>query len=232
MKVARGIALGFVCCLLAVTSDAAVRYVDAQNVSGTENGETWETAFTTIQAGITAANADDEVWVAAGSYPEIVTLKQGVAVYGGFAGPGAVFADRDPRVYETIIDCQNTQRGVIGANDARLDGFTILDAFSNDIGGGMLNDGTSPTVANCVFLECSNGGEAPSTTGPVRRRCLKTACSIRMLPAAQAAGQSITLVTKLRSGAACSAVMPPRFGAVRYSTPEEPHAAPSTHASL
>ena len=51
---------------------SAVWYVDKDNASGTEDGTTWATAFTTIQPAIDAAHADGggEVWVAEGVYDE------------------------------------------------------------------------------------------------------------------------------------------------------------------
>ena len=61
-------------CLLAGTlillgggaAHAAVWYVDIDNSSGTEDGTSWATAFTTIQPAIDAtfANAGGDVWVA------------------------------------------------------------------------------------------------------------------------------------------------------------------------
>ena len=50
------------------------------------DGLTWATAKRTVQAGLNAAAAGDQVWVAAGTYVENITLKSGVALYGGFAG--------------------------------------------------------------------------------------------------------------------------------------------------
>jgi predicted outer membrane repeat protein len=104
-------------------------------------------------------------------------MKNGVEIYGGFPNDvnTAEFQDRDSWVYETVLS------GDIGtiddANDncyhvfyhpagtdldegAVLDGFTITAGHANDItthpfdsGGGMYNDGSSPTVSNCIFSD-------------------------------------------------------------------------------
>lgn len=64
------IATAFLACLLTcVPASASVHYVDAQAV-GANNGSSWRDAFTTIQAGVEAAHADQggEVWVRTGTY--------------------------------------------------------------------------------------------------------------------------------------------------------------------
>src|SRR5688572_19116615 len=74
--------------LLSVRSQAGVIHVNGRR-GGTEPGDglSWATAFTNLTAGITAAVAGDEVWVAAGVYTEGTQLvKDAVALYGGFAG--------------------------------------------------------------------------------------------------------------------------------------------------
>ena len=40
------------------------------------------------------ANAGDQVWVARGTYTERITLKPGVALYGGFAGYETSLSER------------------------------------------------------------------------------------------------------------------------------------------
>ena len=50
------------------------------------DGFSWATAKLTVQAGLNAAVSGDQLWVAAGIYVERITLKAGVALYGGFAG--------------------------------------------------------------------------------------------------------------------------------------------------
>ena len=100
---------------------ASVWYVDIGNISGTEDGTSWATAFTTIQLAIDAAEADQggEVWVAEGTYDEArtspnadgsnedtgsVVLKSGVDVYGGFAGGETVRIERNWETNVTILD--------------------------------------------------------------------------------------------------------------------------------
>ncbi|MCY3018604.1 MAG: hypothetical protein NTW87_06180 [Planctomycetota bacterium] len=73
-----------------------VIYVRAA-AAGANNGTSWTNAFTSLQSGLAAASAGDEVWVAAGTYKPTsgtdrtisFALVNGVGVYGGFAGtPG------------------------------------------------------------------------------------------------------------------------------------------------
>lgn len=154
MNAIRAIAITLVLCLAGWAADAKTWYVDVDNVSGTENGVSWATAYRTIGQAVTAATANDSVWVAEGSYAETVTMKANVALYGGFSGPGSVFADRDPCTHVTIIAGQSIRRCVVGANGARLDGFTLNQGWTPDGGGGMLNELASPTVANCEFMYC------------------------------------------------------------------------------
>ena len=160
MNAIRAIAITLVLCLAGWAADAKTLYVDVDNVSGTENGTSWATAYRTIGQAVTAATANDSVWVAEGSYAETVTMKTNVALYGGFSGPGSVFADRDPRAHVTLITGEGIRRCVVGADGARLDGFTLDQGWTSDGGGGMLNEDASPTVANCEFIYCyatSNG---------------------------------------------------------------------------
>lgn len=157
MNAIRAIAITLVLCLAGWAADAKTWYVDVDNSSGTENGKGWATAYRTIGKAVTAATANDSVWVAEGSYAETVTMKANVALYGGFSGPGSVFADRDPCTHVTITAGQSIRRCVVGANGARLDGF-MLDHGRVFQGGGMSIGNTSPTVANCVFVGCSGSG--------------------------------------------------------------------------
>jgi len=78
------------------TADAAVRYVKAGVQGG--DGSSWSAAMADLQDAIDASVAGDEVWVAAGTYKPVkltndrvansrsFVIKDGVSLYGGFAG--------------------------------------------------------------------------------------------------------------------------------------------------
>jgi len=135
-------------------SGAAVWYVDVDCASETQDGMTWATAFNTIQAGVDAASTNDEVWVAEGIYTAIgntvVVMKTGVDIYGGFAGTENLRGERNWTTYQTIIDGEDTRRGVTGADNATLDGFTITRGYAYN-GSAMYNFFALPMVTNCVF---------------------------------------------------------------------------------
>lgn len=98
----------------------------------------------------------------------------GVSLYGGFSGNESDVSERDYTVNVTILSgdigtendsSDNSYHVLIGADSATIDGFTISggyavghpDADGDDtvrwhrLGGGMYNDNTSPTIANCIF---------------------------------------------------------------------------------
>ncbi len=148
---------------------ATVFYVDADVVGGANDGSSWANAFKTIQEGIDATISVDEVWVADGIYTstgtEVVTLKAGIPVYGGFDGTESSRFSRKPWRNKTIIDGENARRCVVGANSATLDGFTVTRGAASQ-GGGLFNSSTSPTIANCEFINNSTNG-APNEGGAV-----------------------------------------------------------------
>jgi len=93
-----------------------VWYVDKANSSGTEDGTSWGTAFTGIHDGIGAATSSDEVWVAAETYYESVTLVSDVSVYGGFAGTELLLSERDIASNPTTINGSPVGEQTIGAD--------------------------------------------------------------------------------------------------------------------
>ena len=97
-------------------------------------------------------------------------LINGVAIYGGFPSGGGDWQSRDPNAYETILsgdinvpgDASDNSYHVVqcvSGEDANtiLAGFTITGGNANGgshphwHGGGMYNDGSSPTVTDCNF---------------------------------------------------------------------------------
>ena len=125
-------------------------------------GQSWAAAKRTVQAGLDTAIAGDQVWVATGTYVENITLKDGVALYGGLAGneDPATFdlADRDFQAHETTLD--GNQNGSVvtspeGATQTtRIDGFAIRGGTNR----GVFCLQASPTIANNTITGNAGGG--------------------------------------------------------------------------
>src|SRR5258706_12926625 len=166
---------------------SGVIYYVKSNASGANNGSSWTNAYTDLQFALAAASSGDEIWVAAGTYKPVLSierhhsffLKNGVAIYGGFAGTETLRAQRDPSMNDTILsgdigavgdNSDNSYHVVVGENvdnTTMLDGFTITTGNANgdslynfDVGGGMYINNSNPTLADLVFIANSalNGG--------------------------------------------------------------------------
>ncbi|MBK7642979.1 MAG: right-handed parallel beta-helix repeat-containing protein [Planctomycetes bacterium] len=181
--------------LLALSAGAGTRYVDAALASGANDGSSWTNAYqgsNGLQLALTAAVSGDEIWVAQGSYEPTAgatrsiyfQLRNGVAIYGGFAGGELTLDQRDVAAHVAILTADlNGDDGTTGFAEnsyhvvdasgtnatAVLDGFTVrggnanLGSANQDRGGGILCvGGASPTVRNCIFREnrCTFGGGA------------------------------------------------------------------------
>lgn len=120
------------------TAQAATRYVKADG-AGSRDGTSWIDAYPDIQTAINAAGAGDQIWVAAGYYNGRITLKNGVELYGGFAGNETALSQRNWRTNVTTIDGGHFGSTAVvtvpGGASARIDGFTITN------GGGSINGG-------------------------------------------------------------------------------------------
>ena len=132
----------------------------------------------TIQAAIVAANPGDVVIVAPGTYLEAID----------FLGKAITVRSTDPNdpvvVMQTIIDGTGkfhvVQCVTSEGQDTVLSGFIITggnanSSFPNNVGGGMYNSGSSPTVTNCSFVgnTASNrgGGMYNSNSSPMVANC-------------------------------------------------------------
>jgi hypothetical protein len=123
------IKLLFVFISIAAITNAAVYRVS--NSGDNSNGQSWGTAYKNIQSALAAASNGDEVWVAQGTYiveneQTQLKYKEGVNVYGGFAGN------------ETTRNARNTDPSltIIAHQNVVTDNFRLL--FSTD-----LNDATT-----------------------------------------------------------------------------------------
>jgi predicted outer membrane repeat protein len=172
----------------------AIIYVKS---GSTGNGSAWNNAYGSLQSAITAAQAGDEIWVAAGTYKPTTgtdrtasfTLKNNVAIYGGFAGTETALNQRNIANNITILSGEIGAAGiadnsyhVISAtgtistplgNSSILDGFTITGGNANGTtgnqgnGGGMYVSGASPTLRNITFRDNNgtNGGALYNENG-------------------------------------------------------------------
>jgi hypothetical protein len=136
----------------------------------------WATACDLSYA-LNGAAYGNELWVKAGTYKPTTgsdrsttfQLKNGVSIYGGFAGTEGAREQRSWSTNVTILsgdigtsgnNNDNVYHVVTGSgtdNTALLDGFTVTGGNANsasnpdDQGGGMYNSFGSPTVRNVTF---------------------------------------------------------------------------------
>ena len=91
------------------------------------------------------------VFVAEGGYSKAtIQMKAHVDIYGGFS---AKDWKRDIFKYSSRLEGDKKRRVLVGANNARLDGFVIEDGVVRGKGGGMVCDGVSPHISNNCFVK-------------------------------------------------------------------------------
>jgi hypothetical protein len=91
------------------------------------------------------------ILVAAGTYHESpIQMRQWVDLYGGF-DPGD-WKSRDVYQHAAILDAKKKSPVVIGADDARIDGFVITGGEQKAHGGGIVCDGVSPIIVNNIIV--------------------------------------------------------------------------------
>lgn len=146
-------------------------FVNAVSASAAQNGGSWATAFSSLQAAL--ASGASEIWVAKGVYKPtagtdraaVFQLKAGTALYGGFSGDETEITQRDWQRNLTTLSgdigrtgdiADNSFHVVAGANDAVIDGFTIT-------GGYAMNPGANGTTGGAPR---GAGGAAPIHTTP------------------------------------------------------------------
>jgi hypothetical protein len=158
-------------------------YVDG-SISASGNGGSWATAFKTLTEALTYANAyscPDEIWVKAGTYyPATATgaattsrdsafkiLRNGIKVYGGFAGTETALSQRN---YATNITTLSGDIGtandstdncyhvmvVAGPTSSPVDTTTVVDGFT--ITGGNANGGGGMSFGTSVYNRTDGGG--------------------------------------------------------------------------
>lgn len=169
---------------LNLSLQAARIYVKADAAG---DGTSWTTALGDLQVALEKATNGDEVWVSKGVYfpttghNRIIsfTIKDGVALYGSFAGSESKIGDRIIEANYTVLSGEigttqktdNTFNVLFTAHATEttiIDGFIITGGYAGGdeasgsrfaSGGGLYNDGknlgneSSPTIRNCKFIE-------------------------------------------------------------------------------
>ncbi|CAL2105085.1 putative repeat protein (TIGR02543 family)/predicted secreted protein (Por secretion system target) [Tenacibaculum sp. 190524A02b] len=126
--------------------------------TGSNNGVSWANAYTSLAEAFTNVQANEEIWVAQGTYIPHASDRTksftfgvaGIKLYGGFIGTETNISQRDVKANETILSgdlsanddanlaFSNSTRNdnsyhvvYVNANNSLLDGFTISDAHTN-----------------------------------------------------------------------------------------------------
>jgi predicted outer membrane repeat protein len=192
-------------------AETAVFYVRKGVAAGSGDGRSWQNAFGEIQKGADAVfrAGGGELWVSEGVYDELrfayednrgdensgsVVLRQGVHMYGGFAGNETSREQRDWQGHPTTVD-GNTARGgkqayhvIMAYDDTVVDGFTVtggnarhslgedgsfLENDSLNYGGGVLAFFSEPRIIRIAHVafdanEAYRGGAIYSATKALR----------------------------------------------------------------
>ena len=179
-----------------LTDESTIIYVD-KDAKGKGNGASWANAYTDLQKAIAAAPFGSQIWVAEGTYkPTSKTgddargisfkLRNGVAIYGGFAGNETDLDRRDIGKNRTILsgdinttgnNSDNSYHVVVAdytTSSTILDGFTISDGKANsyyynrDNGGGIYAVQSQAVFANLTIQNnnaIDNGGGVYTSAG-------------------------------------------------------------------
>lgn len=154
--------------------------------SGSNDGSDWDNAFTDLQDALAAAVDGGEVWVAAGIYkptddPEdrsaTFALKNGVAIYGGFAGGESERAQRDWQANLTVLsgDIDNNDNsdanGVVGSATDIVGNNSFHVTTGNDTNPSAVLDGFTITAGSADFFDdkdvfTSGGGMSINAGSP------------------------------------------------------------------
>lgn len=163
--------------LAAHTPSMATRYHVDNTATGNGTGLSWTNAFTDLQEALSIVIPGDEIWVAAGQYrptsgtnrSTAFVLRNGVDLYGGFAGTETTLDQRDILNNPTTLNgdigelglASDNSHSVVTANNITtsilLDGFRIMNGnnTNGNHGGGLRITnalGGELLVRNCRFL--------------------------------------------------------------------------------
>jgi Right handed beta helix region len=149
--------------------------VNVANVSITQDGNSWATAYSNLQTALTVSPANSEIWVAQGTYKPTANktrtiyfnIPNGAMLFGGFVGTEVAQAQRNFTTNPTILSGEiglsstvsdNSYHVVtfVGANNTtRLDGFTITGGNANLVSNQLI---ASPNYSLITPVSINDGG--------------------------------------------------------------------------
>lgn len=163
-----------VCCMVIhgpAHAQSLTYYVDSARPDNTGDGLSWLSAKKTIQSALDSTTTAHQVWVKAGVYPEAITMRTGMKVYGGFNGAEDRPETRNLKANASVIDGSKARAGNLPAyhvvrmdaiSSVTLDGFTIkggkASALSLDAkGAGIMcyNLSGECRIMHCTITGCS-----------------------------------------------------------------------------
>jgi hypothetical protein len=167
------------------TYGQSIIYVDANN-TGTQNGQSWSTAFSDLQGALTTSAAGDSIFVADGDYypnselagstdprDKAFLIPSGVALFGGFVGNESSITDRSLDSMSLHVTNRTRLSGDIGTLNDPTDNcyhviVSILSSNSTLIDGFTISDananGQDSIVVNGVDVFRKYGGGLNLTT--------------------------------------------------------------------
>jgi hypothetical protein len=159
---------GVVTDMTLVAKFALQLHVQADAAAGGD-GRSWATAFQSLTNALSQAGAEDEIWVARGIYypaahaldrQAAFVLKDGVGVYGGFAGVETQRVDRNWFTNVTVLS------GDLDRNDY-VDGWGISWAATNLAGTNAFHVVVAEDVGDSTILDgfYITGGRADAPVG-------------------------------------------------------------------
>ena len=140
--------------LLVATNSAFSQIYVQSSASGNNDGSSWTDAFQHLQDALAAAEAGEEIWVAAGVYyPDeglneydnntnsTFRIKRGVSLFGGFSGHENSIEERDWQQNLTVLS------GDINKNDMDPDDDGVISSYLD------LMEGNATSVLQISYVE-------------------------------------------------------------------------------
>ena len=173
-------------CAVSLCASASNKYVSPTG-DDSKDGSSWANARATIGSSIWSVGSGDTMFIAEGVYHEAISAQSGCTYMGGF---NAETGDRDPEVYESILDGTGMTSWLLVKYDndpeARIviDGLVFQNANHSEWGGAAMFIRGNMTVNNCLFRNNTSGSKAggifidpSSTVQTVISNCLFENCN-------------------------------------------------------